>query len=75
MCDGCIVVGLKAAKRFVDGALSKLHSLPGESEHEKWKKAFGAQSRKLKAVLHIPGVREALNEVATTSPAGAGKGR
>ena len=24
ICDGCIVIGLKAAKRFVDGALAKL---------------------------------------------------
>lgn len=28
-----------------------------------WKRAFAAQSRKLQAVLHLPGVRQTLNEL------------
>lgn len=32
-------------------------------EVEKWKQAFAAQSRKLQAVLHIPGVREELKTI------------
>lgn len=32
-----------------------------EAEVEKWKQAFAAQSKKLQSVLHIEGVRLALN--------------
>lgn len=33
-----------------------------EAEVEKWKQAFATQSRKLQSVLHIEGVRKALEE-------------
>jgi hypothetical protein len=36
-----------------------------EAEVEKWKQAFAAQSRKLQSVLHIEGVRAALQETDT----------
>lgn len=41
-------------------ALPALDLTPQPDEAEKWKRAFAAQSRKLQAVLHIPGVKEAL---------------
>jgi hypothetical protein len=49
------VVRLRAAL-----SAARLPASPGEPD---WKRAFSAQSRKLEAVLHIPGVREALAEL------------
>ena len=43
------------------------------AEVEKWQYAFAAQSRKLEAVLHIPGVKEALASL-TKKEAGDGQG-
>lgn len=43
----------------------EIAALPAQGdEAEKWKRAFAAQSQKLQAVLHIPGVKEELATLA-----------
>jgi hypothetical protein len=53
------------AGNYEEGSFDTEEMLMREAadEIEKWKTAFAAQSRKLQAVLDIPGVRAALKEI------------
>lgn len=54
-----------AWKRVADVALAagRAEAVAAPAAEADWKKAFAAQSRKLQAVLHIPGVKETLAEL------------